>query len=682
MNKKKVSLLLTSIVATTGIALCAIFNTVKSLGSSLTKADDYTMAVLFSQSKNRFATNSTVRSGSNIARTELNSEITFAYTGLCYDTNNTWGTLKGEVGSIYNVTPINGLDRLVFEVNSATEPLFTLLWSRNADFSDAQECLLEYSTYVISFPKEDNPLYFKIVNNHPYGGEEGYPYFDLVFDYLYVYYSCSDATSNLTILSEDETKGTVNDAGGATPIGSQQSITATPKSGYIFDGWYDQNNSLVTRDNPYSFKMPTSDLYFVAKFAPEEDAQLIWDLAHGAYPYFDEYNNTLSYGLYPQTHIKNEVLISALENLYVEGEWTLYNDTYYCKQTAANEWYGVFDDGIDIVVGESYWFKCEPIKWRVLSDYYGELLLLSDLVIDAHIFGENYTGQQNDRYASNYEYSEMRCWLNGNFYDNAFALDDTYIETTEVDNWVDSKYNCNNTDDKVFLFSKTELDTYLGTYSANRICKSSDYARVFDYDMDDEYASYFTRTPTKDNAVGIVNPDGNYFTGYNNVDIVYGVRPLITVDVFDLSFVDYSHTVEEVAADFETKFSKNNYGGALSSEWPDNLGVYRLTFYTNSAYDQGSSMNVLTFEESLLKKINAFSTTLLPNYMEQYSIFYDDPEDPDNFLDVHGDGMSCYYAEYRDRLQGVSFTFMVYQRRPNPYTNTYIDCDVIIRTLS
>lgn len=58
--------------------------------------------------------------------------------------------------------------------------------------------------------------------------------------------------------------GTITGAGLYT-IGSQVTLNATPNSGYLFDGWYNQSNVKVSSNREYQFTL-TDDIELVAKF--------------------------------------------------------------------------------------------------------------------------------------------------------------------------------------------------------------------------------------------------------------------------------------------------------------------------------------------------------------------------------------------------------------------------------
>ena len=119
----------------------------------------------------------------------------------------------------------------------------------------------------------------------------------------------------------------------------------------------------------------------------------------------------------------------------------------------------------------------EPVKWRVLSNTGGQLLLLADQNLDVFQY---HTEQEN----VTWETSTMRSWLNGydasantggssgidytgdNFLDTAFSIEEqrAIVETAVVnDDNKDENYGTNgnggnDTTDRIFLLSLTEAD--------------------------------------------------------------------------------------------------------------------------------------------------------------------------------------------------------------------------------
>ena len=149
-----------------------------------------------------------------------------------------------------------------------------------------------------------------------------------------------------------------------------------------------------------------------------------------------------------------------------------------------------------------YWFKYEPIEWRMLEEKDGKAFLLCEKAIDAQAFcdevrfadQEEYNDNANaptGTYANNYMYSSIRGWLNAFFYNAAFSEKQKMaIALTNVDNSQKStgysnenKYICQNTEDKIFLLSTAEAtdEKYgFGDSSVNdktRVKYATDYMR-------------------------------------------------------------------------------------------------------------------------------------------------------------------------------------------------------------
>ena len=206
--------------------------------------------------------------------------------------------------------------------------------------------------------------------------------------------------------------------------------------------------------------------------------------------------NYIYFGEYPQSLKDNDVEIS---NVRDNRGYYLGSDGFYYAKVVANHnhrWdsYDSFSNGEAIVKGNTYYFRVEPIRWRILTEINGELFILCDSIIDCHVYDE---GNNN-----NYELSDIRKWLNNTFYSTAFeTLQAELIKTTNVDNSLSStgdKNNsnvCNNTNDKVFLLSYQEVtNESLGfATDTDRKMKESDYAIVMGVDG---WASWALRSPS------------------------------------------------------------------------------------------------------------------------------------------------------------------------------------------
>ena len=142
--------------------------------------------------------------------------------------------------------------------------------------------------------------------------------------------------------------------------------------------------------------------------------------------------------------------------------------------------------------------------------------------------------------SNNYKDSQVREWLNNEFYNKAFFKDDSKIMLTEVNNSITSTfyeenyYLCDNTFDKVWLPSAKELanENYQFVYDENRICYLSDYARVKESWINKDFVSYYyTRTPGDSNAdiVVSVTNTGGIFSNQLADDLNFAYRPMIKV---------------------------------------------------------------------------------------------------------------------------------------------------------
>lgn len=236
------------------------------------------------------------------------------------------------------------------------------------------------------------------------------------------------------------------------------------------------------------------------------------------------------FGDWPQTIKESSVKVDET-NIITMGGATYYlgdDNNYYAKVTASVYSSGdtTCTDGTVLQSGTVYYFKVEPIKWRVLNpDESGQKILLAENILTANIPYYGATSARtlsgNTIYANNYKYSNIRAYLNGTV--NQFVTDggtsNTYtvdwsgtgflqtaftesaqdlIATTTIDNSAEStsdatgsiskatSFVCDDTSDKIFLLSEKEATTTdygfagyraSGTDSA-RIREATDYAKA------------------------------------------------------------------------------------------------------------------------------------------------------------------------------------------------------------
>lgn len=196
---------------------------------------------------------------------------------------------------------------------------------------------------------------------------------------------------------------------------------------------------------------------------------------------------------------------------------------------------------------EVYWFKYEPIKWRILTTSGNSAFIMSDIALDSFsiqpdrksenrdgLYAEynNSTGVPDGTYANNWEYCFLRGWLNETFYNEVFNnLQKEIIKTMKLDNSARSsnpneypKYygygenagknkfadQCKDTDDKIFLLSLRDITTtaygfkkdVLAEDSARNL-QASDFAKLHGAPMntnDKKYVTWYTRSPAPANG--------------------------------------------------------------------------------------------------------------------------------------------------------------------------------------
>ena len=176
----------------------------------------------------------------------------------------------------------------------------------------------------------------------------------------------------------------------------------------------------------------------------------------------------------------------------------------------------------------------EPITWIVLDKIDGQLLLLSADVLDArqyhHVPFEEVT----------WENSDLRAWMNGDFYEGAFTpVQRVLIETVHNENAAQSITGANGgaaTDDRVFALSETESVIYLNTPAARSdigAAPASVHAAAGPLSVsEDGTADWWLRSPgTYGFATQFVDATGVPSLSGANVDLQYGVRPALWINV-------------------------------------------------------------------------------------------------------------------------------------------------------
>ena len=197
-----------------------------------------------------------------------------------------------------------------------------------------------------------------------------------------------------------------------------------------------------------------------------------------------------------------------------------------------------------------YWFRFEPVTWRILDPSDG--LVISESILDAQAYN-NYMQRVFDDYndkiyyfgdsgktyfASNYAKSSIRNWLNDDFYNTAFNVEEkanikpTLLETTST---YSTEYDSPATEDRIFLLSVWDMvntnygfSDYFEMNDAARLAKGSDYAKAQGLLVSEKYDGnswWFLRSPCSSYEAGYVDCLGNTKANYMVCHSDYGIRP-------------------------------------------------------------------------------------------------------------------------------------------------------------
>lgn len=150
-----------------------------------------------------------------------------------------------------------------------------------------------------------------------------------------------------------------------------------------------------------------------------------------------------------------------------------------------------YDNGYN--KGNIYYFKYEPLSWRILDPSEG--YVMCNQIIDSQAYqnfiyyngSEYYNSEACENYASDWVTSSLRQWLNNSFYNTAFTAEEKeQIGTSHLENKsiISSAYNSADTYDKIFPISYYDaansaygFDSSSDANDAARQLKGTDYAK-------------------------------------------------------------------------------------------------------------------------------------------------------------------------------------------------------------
>ena len=236
------------------------------------------------------------------------------------------------------------------------------------------------------------------------------------------------------------------------------------------------------------------------------------------------------FGQYPQTIKSADVTVGDVADK--DGYYLGSDGERYAKVVADPYESGyTFSDGSDVTYGETYYFKVEPIRWCILSESDGSAFIMADQILINRQYHDTTSTTVIDGetiYANNYMYSDIRAWLNDEFFNSVFGeLSQEIIKVTAVDNSASStssssnSYACGDTFDKVFLLSYDEVtndEYFAGQYE--RVVETSDYALANGAWVNNREFFYWLRSPSADNSSQVcdVTLEKVQASGFGNVN--------------------------------------------------------------------------------------------------------------------------------------------------------------------
>ena len=352
--------------------------------------------------------------------------------------------------------------------------------------------------------------------------------------------------------------------------GTCQDCGKTQSQIYVFED-VDESEDVTTGDYIYLGQYPTT-------VVTDDGVKSAIEDAIQGYPTLENFKGWTDYGYYISQK-KNTFAWYKDVNVEIDGVQRKFRGVYFIKYRPVYTAHGsdasaTHQDDNGYFVNTPYWFEYEPIKWQVLSCEDGLAKLVCAQIIDSQTY--NYTidasfieGKWYD--TSNYMHSSIRSWLNDDFYHSAFNLEESLlINKTVVENGAASTnpysnpkyfnkgknpYACANTQDYVFLLSRSELTNpnygfaEMNVADPARLRTGTDYAKaqgLYVYTGEKEIyyntGHWWMRSAHHDysSCVGLVNSDGDndssYLSGFahkyyytHNTNI--GVVPAIVIGV-------------------------------------------------------------------------------------------------------------------------------------------------------
>ena len=218
------------------------------------------------------------------------------------------------------------------------------------------------------------------------------------------------------------------------------------------------------------------------------------------------------------------IIPAAKKNAFIEKYGQDVYDRFGLVEEGKNIKFGSYEQDNNTSNGK------EEIEWLVLKVEGDKALVISKYALDCQQYNTSYTDVT-------WETCSLRKWLNGTFINNAFSLDEqNMIQSTTVTAEKNPSHSTspgNNTTDKVFLLSITEVNKY---FSSDNACQCQGTAYCYAqgaYKTSNGNCWWWLRSPGSiSNRAASVYDLGSVYRYGTDVDIDFvAVRPALWINL-------------------------------------------------------------------------------------------------------------------------------------------------------
>ncbi len=322
----------------------------------------------------------------------------------------------------------------------------------------------------------------------------------------------------------------VKNSGSYTIVWSRSDNTSTTYTGIDFSFNMPANN-ITIYINQLVYAMSGNTVTFGSyPQSREKNSAILQDLNTkiGSRPTATELNGWTAYLYYSDSNISKYMFykdITYKNTKYRAVYMTNFRPTKYTGYAldSASPSNSQIDDN-NFSLRYVYYFKFEPIKWTISVNNNGQVRMLANMILDSQAYCNSisttsFTHNGLTTTANSYLASDLRVWLNDDFYNTAFS-------TTEKAIIVKSTYVPANTSklDNVGLFKTSEFT------SSTLASQGTEYAKIQGLAGSYYTASQSTRTGDDSTYVFVATTGGTTTTAqcfYTSI----GVRPAITINL-------------------------------------------------------------------------------------------------------------------------------------------------------